>query len=130
MKAEYIILQKETDIERKITEIIDTLKVDAQGNFNASYSSAPYLYSLNFPNKKKVDIALNQGQELVINITGYDTDDFKTIAQGSKDTNELLAYENFRAASLEKLVRSVRREITALKKVENRLQQIKYIMVK
>ena len=37
VKAEYIILQKETDIERKITELIDTLKVDAQGNFKASF---------------------------------------------------------------------------------------------
>ena len=121
--ADYIILQKETDIERKITEVIDTLKVDAQGNFNASYNSAPYLYSLNFPNKNKISIALNQGQELLINITGYDTDDFKATAQGSKDTEELLAYENFRATSLERLVKSVRREITALKKDENPNQE-------
>lgn len=118
-KADYIILQKETDIERKITKVIDTIKVDAQGNFNGSYSSEPYLYSLNFPNKKKVDIALNKGQELLVNITGYDSDNFKTITQGSKDTNELLAYENFRVTSLDKLVKSVRREITALKKAKN-----------
>ena len=26
---------------------------------------------------------------MLINITGYDTDGFKTIAEGSKDTNEL-----------------------------------------
>lgn len=114
--ADYIILKKETDIERKIAELIDTITVDAQGKFNYSFTDEPYLYSLNFPNKKKIDIALNTGQVLQLTINDYDTDAMNGSAQGSKDTEALLAYEHFRAESLDRLVKSVRREIKALKK--------------
>ena len=53
-KADYIILQKETDIERKIIEVIDTLKVDTNGNFKETFNEVPHLYSLVLPNKKKI----------------------------------------------------------------------------
>ncbi len=117
--ADHIILKKERDIERKITEVIDTVEIDDQGNFSAAFTDEPYLYSLNFPNNKKIDIALDSGQDLQLSITGYDTDDFKAIAQGSIDTKELLSYEAFRKESLERLVKSVRNEIKELKKAEN-----------
>lgn len=118
-KAKYLILKKETDIERKLTEIIDTLIINEKGNFKTSFTNEPYLYSLNFPNKKKIDIALNTGQKVELDITGYDTDTFIATAQGSKDTEDLLAYEAFRKESLERLVKSVRKEIKELKKEEN-----------
>ncbi|NNC70004.1 MAG: redoxin domain-containing protein, partial [Flavobacteriaceae bacterium] len=121
--ADYLILKKETDIERQITEIIDTIAIDGQGNFKTSFTDEPYLYSLNFHNKKKIDIALNTGQNLILNITGYGTDVFMATAQGSKDTEELLAYEAFRKESLERMVKSVRNEIKALKKAEKPDQQ-------
>ncbi len=113
-----IILKKEVDIERGLTAIVDTLILDEEGAFKFSFTDEPYLYSLNFPNKKKIDIALNSGQDLKLQITGYDTDDFKATAQGSIDTEELLAYEAFRKTSLNRLVISVRNEIKALKKTE------------
>ena len=113
-----IILKKEVDIERGVTTIVDTLILDEKGAFEVSFTDEPYLYSLNFPNKKKIDIALNSGQRLKLQITGYDTDNFKAIAQGSLDTEQLLAYEAFRKASLTRLVKSVRNEIKELKKAE------------
>ena len=121
--AEYLILKKDVDIERKITEFVDTVAIDYEGNFKVSFTDEPYLYSLNFPNKKKIDIALNTGQNLALNITGYDTDDFTATAQGSIDTEELLDYEAFRKESLKRLVISVRDTIKELKKVENRNQE-------
>ena len=119
VKAEYIILQKETDIERKITELIDTLKVDAQGNFKASFTTEPYVYSLVFPNNKKIGLAINENQKLTVTIEGYDTENVIVKVTGSKDASALLAYENFREVSLDRLVKSVRRDITALKKEES-----------
>ena len=116
--ADYIILKKETDIERKMSESIDTLVLDSDGNFRVSFTDEPYLYSLNFPNNKKIDIALNTGQEVTLNITGYDNDAFKATAKGSVDSEELLAYEVFRKESLERLVISVRNKIKELKKAD------------
>ena len=120
VKADFIILQKETDIERKIIEIVDTLKVDAQGNFNGSYNELPHLYSLVLPNKKKIGLAINKDQNLTIAISNYDQENQKVTVTGSKDTEALLAYENFREESLDRLVQSVRKEIKELKKAENR----------
>ena len=117
--ADYIILKKESDIERKLSEIIDTIAIDKKGVFKTSFTDEPYLYSLNFSNKKKIVIALNTDQEVQLTITGYDTDDFKVTTKGSQDTEELLAYEVFRNESLERLVKSVRREISALKAAEH-----------
>jgi thiol-disulfide isomerase/thioredoxin len=118
-KADYIILQQETDIERKIETIIDTLKVDDEGNFKSSYNEAPYLYSLVLPNKKKIGLAINKDQKLTITISNYDDKDQTVTIEGSKDSQALLAYENFREESLDRLVQSVRREIKELKKAEN-----------
>ena len=119
VSVEYLILKKELDIERNITKALDTVSIDDQGNFKVSFTDEPYVYSLNFPNKKKIDIALNTGQNLHLNITGYDTDKFKASAKGSTDTEELLAYEIFREKSLDSLVKSVRREIKELKTAED-----------
>ena len=118
VKTTYVVLKKEDDIERKIATIVDTLNIDKKGNFEVSFTDEPHLYSLNFPNKKKIDIALNTGQQLQLKITGYDTDDFQASANGSIDTQELLAYEVYRQESLERLVKSVRNEIKILKKAD------------
>ena len=56
---------------------------------------------------------------MTVTIGGYDTENIIIKVIGSKDAQALLAYENFREESLERLVKSVRREITTLKKVES-----------
>jgi len=66
VKAEYILLQKETDIERKIVEVIDTIQVDTKGNFNASYALDPYLYSLTLPNNENIALAIQKNQQISI----------------------------------------------------------------
>ena len=119
VKDTYLILQQETDIERKIETIIDTLKVDTQGNFKGSYNEVPHLYSLVLPNKKKIGLVINKDQNLNLTISNYDQEDQTVIIEGSKDSDALLAYENFRQESLERLVQTVRREIVELKKAEN-----------
>jgi thiol-disulfide isomerase/thioredoxin len=118
-QADYIILHQETDIERKIETIIDTLIVDAEGNFKGSFNEVPHVYSLVLPNKKKIGLAINKDQKLTIAISNYDKENQTVIVEGSKDTKALLAYENLREESLDRLVKSVRREIKELKKAEN-----------
>ncbi len=115
-KADFIILQKETDIERQIVDVIDTINVNEKGNFQVSYDEEPYLYSLLLPNKEKVALAINTNQSLTVTISKYAQESTSVQVTGSTDTDALHAYENFRIASLDRLVESVRRDITALKK--------------
>ncbi len=117
--ATYLILQKETDIERKIIEVIDTIKVDRQGAFRAFYNIEPYVYSLKFPNKKSVTLAIGKKQDIRVEVKNYNSENATITITGSQDAEELAAYENFRAESLDRLVESVRRSIKELKKDEN-----------
>lgn len=118
-KAEFLILQKETDIERKLVEVIDTIMVDTQGNFLAEFTEEPHLYTLIFPDKEKVGLAIQKDQNLNIDISDYGEESMTIQVEGSSDTDALLAYEAFREESLDRLVKSIRREIKTLKKEEN-----------
>ncbi len=113
--VDYLILQQETDIERKISKTIDTIKVDVNGKFNAHYKETPYLYTLVVSNKKKIPLAINADQNLIVNIENTDQN-FTSLIEGSEDTSELLKYEKFRIKSLNRLVVSVRDRIKELKK--------------
>ena len=118
-KADVLMLQKETDIERKIVTVIDTIIVDAQGNFQASYKEEPYVYTLLLPNKEKIALAIQKDQNLDVEISDYDQENATIKVTGSSDTAALMAYEDFRERSLDSLVKSVRREIKELKKAKN-----------
>ena len=69
------------------------------------------------PNKKKIDLAIDVNQNLVVDIQNNDQH-FSSTIQGSQDTSELLKYEQFRTNSLNRLVVSVRDEIKELKKAD------------
>lgn len=122
-KVNYLILQKESDIERKIYEIIDTIKVEKDGSFRTSFNEEPYLYSLMLPNKKKIALAINNEDDVSVRILNYG-DNFSTQIEGSQATSDLLAYEIFRNKSLKTLVISIRDTIKSLKKSNGDAQKI------
>jgi thiol-disulfide isomerase/thioredoxin len=111
----YIILRKESDIEKKISEIVDTIKVSKNGDFKKEFNLPPYLYTLQLDDKKNIPLAININQHLDIKITKADSEKFKTVISGSKDSEILQAYESFREQSLDSLVKSVRRKVKAIK---------------
>ncbi|HHC79520.1 MAG TPA: DUF4369 domain-containing protein, partial [Flavobacteriia bacterium] len=111
----YIILQREDDIERKITTVIDTLFIAKDGTFHTDKNLEPHVYSLVLDTDKKVMLAIDKGQHLTVTLTAADSENFKTTVQGSKDAEVLLAYEAFRKKSLDTLVQSVRRKVKAVK---------------
>lgn len=113
-ERDYLLLQQESNIEKKETTFIDTLFLDASGRFSASFNEEPHFYSLVVNEKLSVPLVLDQGQSVEININATGTK-----VSGSKDTDLLLKYEEFRAESLERLVRTIRREITAESKNQN-----------
>jgi len=131
LKGGTITLLKEIDIERKISEEIDVINLSKEGEFIEGYTLEPGLYRLQLDKKKSLPLAIDNGQRLTIEITNFDKKDFNTKITGSKDSEVLLAYENFRKKSLDSLVQSVRRQVREVKKRTNpdqdtigRLQQL------
>jgi len=119
LKGGTITLLREIDIERKISEEIDVINLSKEGEFKEEYTSEPGLYRLRINNKKSLLLAINNGQHIEIKITDIDSKNLNTSISGSKDSEVLLAYENFRKKSLDSLVQSVRRQVRAVKKGAN-----------
>ncbi|MFK5890399.1 MAG: TlpA disulfide reductase family protein [Flavobacteriaceae bacterium] len=115
VKIKYLLLKQNVDIEKKITKPIDTLYVDSDGNFKGAYNLGPHLYTLQLGAKKSIVLAIDSGQHVTVNVTDFDTDKYKITTTGSSDTKALLAYEAFRAKSLDSLVQSVRRKVKKIK---------------
>lgn len=119
VKKDYVVLLKNTDIERKISEVIDTLYLDKNGEFKVNSALEPHLYTLQFDSDKNIVLAIDKGQHLKVKITNADAKEFKLDVSGSNDAEVLLAYESFRKKSLDSLVQSVRREVREIKKSEH-----------
>ena len=116
VKKDYVVLLKNSDIERKLLDVVDTLYLNKNGEFKVDSALEPHLYTLQFDSDKKIVLAIDKGQQIKIKITNADSKDFKTNISGSKDTDVLVAYETFRKKSLDSLVQSVRREVREIKK--------------
>jgi thiol-disulfide isomerase/thioredoxin len=125
---DYILLSHVQDFQTNKTVLIDSLKVNKRGKFNAVYFLEPGIYTLSFDNKKTVPLAINKGQHIVLK--GDNLDDLKI--SGSSDTQLLNDYESFRTASLNQLVKSIRDTIKKLKKEkirENEIAELREIEV-
>ncbi len=96
IEKNYVVLLKNTDIERKILEVIDTLYLNKNGEFKLDSALEPHLYTLQFDSDKKIVLAIDKGQHIKIKINNADSKDFKSNITGSKDTDVLNAYETFR----------------------------------
>lgn len=116
---DYIILKQEADIERNFSTVIDTIALTEDGKFSKNIKLKPHLYKLQLDDRKSILLALNQPQNIIVEITDFNTKNFKTTITGSKDAEVLLAYENFRKNSLDNLVQSVRRQVKEVKKRTN-----------
>lgn len=107
-----VVLSQIEDINRKKTRLIGELEVDEKGNFSQSFDLEPHVYTLDFYGKKTVTLAIDKGQKIFIEADGKDLS--KIEIRGSEDTDKLLAYEEFRNQSLDRLVKSVRQQIKDL----------------
>lgn len=105
-EKDFLILEKQKDIERKTSTIVDTIFLNENGMFEKSFDLAPHYYLLKIDDKNSIPLILAKGQNVEIKIDGRDQ---KII--GSPSTEKFLAYEKYRAASLQRLVKTVRSEI-------------------
>ena len=120
LENEYITLSQIENIQNKESHVIDTLKINKRGNFNAVYFLEPNIYTLTFNNNKTIQLAIDKGQH--IKIQGNDLESLNI--SGSIDTQLLTDYEAFRKMSLDTLVTSVRNKIKVLKTQENSENEI------
>ncbi len=110
LKENFLVLSVIDDIQTQKTIVVDTLKVTDQGEFNADYSLEPNIYNLTFDGIKTIPLAIDKGQNILIN--GSSIDQLKI--RGSVDTDLWNDYEKFRKESLGRLVNSLRNKIKTL----------------
>ena len=110
----YILLQQESDIERKISKLIDTIKLDENGNFEYALNEEPHYYTLVLNENENIPLAIAKNQQITI-----ESINSKPLVGGSKDTDLLNAYEKLRKESLDRLVNTIRKQIVAENKSEN-----------
>ena len=112
--SDYIILNQESDIERKIATTIDTIYLDNGGSFKAEFNNEPHYYTLVINESKKIPLVIDKDQGITIN-----SDDSETKITGSKDTDLFMEYESLRKESLDRLVESIRKQISTENKTES-----------
>lgn len=107
-----LVLILEEDVNRKQSRIIGEIPIGKDGTFEMAFEHEPNIYTLNFYDKKKVAVAIDKDQKLVIE---GDANDWSIVKiSGSPDTEKLEAYEEFRKSSLAELVTKIRDDIKKL----------------
>lgn len=112
LEKNYVLLSKVEDIQTKKSIPVDTIFIIENGTFTYPKKLETAIYNLTFNDKKSVQIAFVEGQQIEIN--GINLDSLRIT--GSLDTQLLLDYETYRKESLNRLVSSVRKDIKKLQK--------------
>lgn len=117
----YMILYLIEDISLRNEQLIDTLFVDENGQFNYYKPLPTAIYALKVNESRTIQLAMEEGQHL--QIKGDSVANLKIT--GSIDTDLLFAYEKFRKESLTRLVYTVRNQIKELEKQEEATDKIR-----
>ena len=120
---EMVILQQFDPISQARTPI-DTALVSADGKYEVVYHPKHAdLYQLSFPGRQRVTIVVDEGQyDIQLNVEGKRNG--KVEISGSKDAELLLAYEDFRLKSYNRLVRPPYLAMTQASKADDREAEI------
>lgn len=90
------------NLDLKSQSLEGTLPADSNGNFNGHFNGEPGLFSLLLPDDRKISLAIDEGQQVIIQGDDREPNGFKI--SGSPDTDTFHAYETFRQDSLARLV--------------------------
>ena len=107
-----IVFVKATDLNRKQYDVMDTIQLDEDNRFYVEYVLESHHYGISFYDSIFVLLIAEQGQEinLSFNQDGVDID-------GSPQTDDFQAYEEFRNSILRETVYPVRRELGQLRRM-------------
>lgn len=112
---ETIRLFQATGLNANEFDVVDTLSVNADSTFSASYSLEPHLYELRINDSLDVPIIADSSQNIGINFStdgGYEV-------TGSPDTELFEEYEEYRTNILEEIVYPIRGQLNDLRDQNN-----------
>jgi len=108
--ADAIAITRVSDLNRGKVELLGRVSVAADGSFNHSTEATePGLYELNFPNGKKIQFVAEGTKAIEFEGPADKPEEIRI--RGSEANEIFQKYEVFRLESLERLVKSVRRQI-------------------
>ncbi|MEL7834650.1 TlpA disulfide reductase family protein [Fodinibius sp. Rm-B-1B1-1] len=113
--TEHVLLQQAKGLNANQFDIVDTLLVDADRSFSASYSLEPHYYRLRIHDSLQIPFIADSGQHITMNIPSereYDV-------SGSPDTELFEEYEAFRMEVLEETVYPIRGQLDDLLAEDN-----------
>jgi thiol-disulfide isomerase/thioredoxin len=96
-------------------DVVDTLSVDADSTFSASYSLEPHFYQLRINDSLDVPIVADSSQNIMINFS----QNGEYNLSGSPDTELFEQYEDYRTGILEEIVYPIREQLEDLRDQNN-----------
>lgn len=112
---ETIRLFQATGLNANEFDVVDTLQVNADTTFSATYSLEPHLYELRINDSLDVPIVADSSQSIAINFSSYG--EYEVI--GSPDTELFEEYEAYRTGILEEIVYPIRRQLEDMRDQNN-----------
>ena len=114
IEGEYLIFYSR-DLELRKNIALDTIQIDEAGKFYEKYSYEPGAFALGVFGEEIVFLAIDTGQVINLNVK-LDGNDNSIKVTGSRDTDLLNEYENYRKKILKEIYFPVRDSITVLSK--------------
>ncbi len=108
--TEQVLLQQAKGLNANQFDIVDTLSVDGDTTFSASYSLEPHFYRLRIHDSLHVPFIADSGQHITVNISEEGQYD----VSGTPDTELFEEYETFRTEVLEETVYPIRGRLDSM----------------
>jgi len=115
------ILFKEYNTFQNTQTLLEALHINADGSFRSKLTYGPGIYQVDFKGITKVNIAAENGQEIIINliVPENENDEPRVSVKGSKDAKLVFEYDQLRKQSYNKWLKPVRREMRLAKEAGN-----------
>lgn len=110
-----VFLYQATGLNANEFDVVDTLSVNEDSTFSASYSLEPHFYELRINDSLEIPIVADSSQNIVINFTPEG--DYEVT--GSPDTELFEEYEAYRMGILRKIVYPIRNQLDDLRDQNN-----------
>jgi peroxiredoxin len=111
------VLFKAYNTLKNLQTVLDTIPVDSAGNFQKHFNYEPGIYQIDFAGRSKFNFAIENGQNLSINIQ-IPRDENKEVQlkiDGSPDARLVYEYDKLQKAAYKKWLHPVRRSIRLAK---------------
>ncbi len=117
--ANLTILIKKYNTIQNSHPVLEKLKIKQDGSFFGKMNQQPGIYQIDFVKYKKVNLAIESGQKIFLNIIFGSGNDPEIQIAGSRDAQLVYQYDMFREDSYKKLLAPIRKEMRLAKESDN-----------